>query len=283
VVNVGSLLRLQVRGGARRGATRRGAQPRAARAGWLVPGLIVLLLIAAGELGFNALREVANVPIKKVTVNGDFRFLDKAAIEQIMLPHLGTGYFMVDLAGIRDDLRRLPMVHEVTVRRAWPDRLMVFITEQVPVLRFGEDAYLNPYAEVFRPAEVLPGLDLPLVHGPDGSEELLLRTFDAFSELLEPAGLRIARLVLDGKHAWRLTLGNGVEVLLGRRDVENKARTAARLLGGEWAAERDRVERLDMRYSNGVAVAWRGDPPKVPGSGGAAARTAAPAASAPNH
>ena len=53
---------------------------------------------------------------------------------------------MVDLAGIRDDLKQLPMVHEVTVRRAWPDRLMVFITEQVPVLRLGEDAYLNPYA-----------------------------------------------------------------------------------------------------------------------------------------
>ena len=94
------------------------------------------------------------------------RFLDRAEVEAIMLPHLGTGYFMVDLAGIRDDLKRLPMVHEVTVRRAWPDRLMVFITEQVPVLRFGEDAYLNPYAEVFRPAAGLPGLELPQVAGP---------------------------------------------------------------------------------------------------------------------
>lgn len=281
-MNASLVVRMSGRARARRGATRRGAQPRAARAGWLVPAIIVGLLLVAAELGFTALREVANVPIKKVTVNGDFRFLDKAAVEEIMLPHLGTGYFMVDLAGIRDDLKRLPMVHEVTVRRAWPDRLMVFITEQVPVLRFGEAAYLNPYAEVFRPAAALPGLDLPLVEGPEGSEKLLLKSFDAFAEMLEPAGLRIARLVLDGKHAWRVTLANGSEVLLGRRDVENKLRIAVRLLGGEWAAERDRIARLDMRYSNGVAVAWKGEPPKARASEGAAPRGASVAA-APIH
>jgi hypothetical protein len=109
------LLRMSGHAGSRRGATRRGAQPRAARAAWLVPALIVALLLAAGEMGFSALREVANVPIKQVTVNGDFRFLDKARVEEIMLPHLGTGYFMVDLAGIRDDLKQLPMVHEVMI------------------------------------------------------------------------------------------------------------------------------------------------------------------------
>jgi len=275
------LLRMSGHAGSRRGATRRGAQPRAARAAWLVPALIVALLLAAGEMGLSALREVANVPIKQVSVNGDFRFLDKAEVERIMLPHLGTGYFMVDLEGIRDDLKALPMVHEVTVRRAWPDRLMVFITEQVPVLRFGEDAYLNPYAEAFRPAATLPGLELPQVTGPAGSEKLLLDRFDAFTELLEPSGLRIARLALDGKHAWRITLSNGAEVLLGRRDVENKTRVVSRLLAGDWAAERDRIERLDMRYSNGLAVAWKGEPPRAPRPDGAAAGSKAPAARVP--
>ena len=108
----------------RRGATRRGAAARAthARSRWMVPALFAVLLLAAGQLGWKALQEVANVPIKQVSVNGDFRFLDKARVEEIMLPHLGTGYFMVDLPRIRDELRALPLVHEVTVRRAWPAR-----------------------------------------------------------------------------------------------------------------------------------------------------------------
>ena len=258
---------------ARRGASRAGETVARGFPGqrWLVPGLFVVLLAAVGEMGFTAFREVANVPIRHVSVNGDFRFIDRARIEESMLPHLGTGYFMVDLARIRNELQRLPLVHEVTVRRAWPDRLLVYITEQVPVLRFGEDAYLNPYAEVFRPDAQLPGLALPLVYGPPGSEKELLSDFDRFTEILEPTGLRIAALVRDGKHAARITLSNGLEVLLGRRDVERKLGLLSRLLQTTWTSERERMARIDMRYSNGVAVALRGAAP---------AATPAPAAQA---
>lgn len=255
-----ALLRIGTRTGLRRGATRRGAGRRATRLAWLTPVLIVVLLVVALRLGYMALLEVANVPISKVTVNGDFRFLDRSAIERVMLPHLGTGFFMVDLARMRDDLLRSPLVHQVTVRRAWPDQLLVFITEQVPVLRLGEDAYLNPYAEVFRPGASLPGVELPRVDGPAGSEALLLHQFDVFTELLQPTGLRISRLVLDGKHAWRIELDNGSEVLLGRRDVERRAQLMARLFTRDWAGDRDRVRRIDMRYTNGVALAWKDGP-----------------------
>jgi len=71
----------------------------------LVPLLFLVILLAVLEMFFRALSGVANVPISKVSVNGDFRFLDKARLEEIMLPHLGTGYFMVDLQNIRDELQ----------------------------------------------------------------------------------------------------------------------------------------------------------------------------------
>ena len=88
---------------ARRGASRAGETAARGFPGqrWLVPGLFVVLLAAVGEMGFTAFREVANVPIRHVSVNGDFRFIDRTRIEESMLPHLGTGYFMVDLAQIR--------------------------------------------------------------------------------------------------------------------------------------------------------------------------------------
>lgn len=254
---------------ARRGASPKDAAAAGTRAAWnprwLVPLLLGLLLLAAAELGLSALRQVANVPISQVSVNGDFRFIDKREIELIVLPHLGKGYFMVDLPAIRDELQQLPLVHDVTVRRAWPDRLMVFITEEVPMLRFGEDAYLNPYAQVFRPSRPLPDLELPMVSGPAGSEGMLLRQFEQFAELLDPLGLQVRTLSLDGKHAWRMSLSNGCEVQIGRREVEVKAQMLAELLGGSLAADRDRIARLDMRYSNGVAVAWQdGKPPRAP-------------------
>jgi cell division protein FtsQ len=251
--------------GLRYSAPRRGATPRGetahrdsiSRARWLVPVVILVLLLAALRMGWSALREVANVPINRIDVKGDFRFLEKQRITQLIDPHVESGYFMVDLTRIRDELKRLPLVQDVTVRRGWPDRIVVFITEQVPVLRYGTDAYLNPYGQAFRTGAQLPGLDLPLVDGPDGTGKLLLTQFDRFGEQLEPTGLRIRVLLLDGKHAWRMTLDNGTEVLIGRRESEARMKTLAALLRGPMAADRDRMARIDLRYSNGVAIAWR--------------------------
>ena len=174
----------------RRGASRAGERVPGILAThrWLVPLLFVALICAAVEMGVSAFGEVANVPIRQVSVNGDFRFLDKARIEKSMLPHLGTGFFMVN---------------------------------------------------------------------PPGSEKLLLEAFDRYTEILEPAGVRIASIVLDGKHACRITLTNDTEVLLGRREIDHKVQLLSRLLQTTWAGQRDRLARIDMRYSNGVAVAWR--------------------------
>ena len=240
-----------------RGASRQGAS--AAPGDWprrLMPWLFIGLLLMVGDLAWRAFRDVANVPIREVNVNGDFRFIDTTRIEQLITPHLGTGYFLVDLQQIRAELERLPLVYEVTVRRAWPDRLWVFLTEQVPVLKFGEDAYLNPYGEAFTPERALT-VSLPRVDGPAGSEAKLLSTFDRFAGELESTGLQIQRLRLDGKHAWVIELSNGTEVLLGRRDIDDKVRTLVHILNGHLQAQRNQIARIDMRYSNGIAVAYR--------------------------
>jgi len=47
------------------------------------------------------------VPIKQVTVNGDFRFLDKAQVEEIMLPHLARAISWSTWRESANDLKRL--------------------------------------------------------------------------------------------------------------------------------------------------------------------------------
>lgn len=243
-----------------RGATRNdgGVRTSASLARMLVPVVFLLLVVMAIDMGASAFRDVASAPIREVSVNGDFRVMSQQQIEALIRPHLGIGYFLVDLQAIREELEALPLVHEVTVRRGWPDRLMVFITEQVPVLQFGDHAYLNPYADAFEPAASL-GVVLPRVDGPAGSEKKLMKTFHRFSEMLEQTGLGIRRLVLDGKHAWRVELDNGTEVLLGRRAVNDRFATLVALLAHQLSEERDQLVRVDMRYSNGVSV-LRGEP-----------------------
>jgi cell division protein FtsQ len=70
--------------------------------------------------------------------------------------------------------------------------------------------------------------------------------------------MRLAALELDARGAWNLTLDNGVMVRLGRRQVDERFERfvlAAAKLVSQRATD---ITYVDMRYSNGFAVGWKG-------------------------
>jgi len=81
-------------------------------------------------------------------------------------------------------------------------------------------------------------------------------------------------LTLDARGALNLTLDNGVQVRLGRQQIESRFErfmlVAAKLVS-QRAAD---IAYVDMRYGNGFAVGWKG-------SNGHLAQQPAPPARAP--
>jgi cell division protein FtsQ len=84
-----------------------------------------------------------------------------------------------------------------------------------------------------------------------------MQRYQDLAKLLRSRGMDIAKLASDGKRAWRMTLGNGVEIAIGRDQVMEKVQRFVRVydlhLQESWAE----VQAIDVRYSNGVAVRWR--------------------------
>src|SRR5690606_11021209 len=77
------------------------------------------------------------------------------------------------------------------------------------------------------------------------------------NRLLRPHGHEVARLEMRDRGSWFLTTRGGIEMLLGRDDVLDKMQrflTIDRLMLAE---RRELIARVDLRYSNGMAVAWR--------------------------
>jgi len=111
---------------------------------------------------------------------------------------------------------------------------------------------------VFVPtAEDLPR-DLAQLNGPLGSEQEVLERFGYIREQLAQVGLKSVGLVLSDRRAWTITLEGGREILLGRRDLEQ------RLARFKWGYSKglnaawERIGHVDMRYTNGFAVGERG-------------------------
>jgi cell division protein FtsQ len=150
-------------------------------------------------------------------------------------------------------------VDSVSVQRAWPRGLNVLVIEQTAAARWGERGLLNTRGELFDTDERHIPPELAQLAGPDGKESLVAQRYLAAEGRLSQAGLRLTAMRLDARGAWEFDLANGVTVRLGRRQVDERfekfMNTALKLV----TQRGEDVAYVDMRYTNGFAIGWRGN------------------------
>ncbi len=219
--------------------------------------VLTALLLGGAGWGVQWLRDPATLPIRTVLIEGELRHLDRAALAQTATPVVRGGFFTVNVGDVRRALVALPWVAEAAVRRVWPDTLQVLVQEQVAVARWGEKGLVNGKGEVFEPAPESFPEGLPQLSGPIGQSRAVLNEQRRIDGELAPLGLKVATLTLDARHAWSLRLDNGIEVVLGRSDVEARLGRFIRAYAAALAPDAERIERVDARYTNGLAVKWK--------------------------
>lgn len=211
----------------------------------------LIFLATAGYALFMGGRYLAEeyLPFRHVEVTGAAHPETAKAIPGIV-HRLQGSFFSLDLQGARTVFAALPWVRAASVRRVWPDTLVVELEEHVPAAAWNDLAVMNVHGEVF-PARPWP--ELPRISAPEGTEKEVSRRYGEFARILEPHGWRIRALHLDGRHAWGLALQDGPYLELGRdRQGERLRRflTFYPLAAGATPG----IRRVDMRYPNGFAV-----------------------------
>ncbi|MCQ4346030.1 cell division protein FtsQ/DivIB [Pseudomonas stutzeri] len=212
----------------------------------------------------------ADQPIARISVEGDLRYVGKAAVAEQVAPFVDARFFSVDLAAMRSALEALPWIAEAEVRRVWPDQVLIRLEEQLPVARWGDEALLNNQGIAFAPGDLSGYEHLPKLSGPQRAQQQIMRQYQLLSQLLRPLDFTVTRLELRERGSWYLTTGQGIELLLGRDHVVEKMRRFVSVYEKALKEHNTNIARVDLRYPNGLAVAWREMPAApVPGSAGA--------------
>lgn len=218
-------------------------------AGFLV-GLTVLACAFAG--GHWMLRS-SLFPLRAVELSTPVKHASRPDIEAV-LAQAGGNFFAAGIAELRAALEQLPWVRRASVRRVWPDRLVVAIEEHVALARWGNEALVNTHGERFAGTTQA---QLPVFLAPAGTEAEVTRRFARFRDVLAPLGTPLERVVLTPRHAWQLRLANGLQIMLGR-DAELAEQRLQRFVGlypSALGARQPANEVVDLRYPNGFA--WR--------------------------
>ncbi len=224
----------------------------------LITGLSVLLvgLFVYKNTDLNQL-----LPVQSVKIEGEFVYLDKNRLREQTIPVVSGGFFNVDLQAIRKVLINLPWVEDVSVRRMWPDKLLVRVIEKKPVVLWGKKGVISARGELFEPVNK-PELKLPHLSGPDGLHKSMLQELARMQAWLIESGLYIERIDLNARRSWTLTMTSGMELRLGRKQMHERLNRFVSVyketLEVEMLKKTGReIKHIDMRYTNGLAVAWK--------------------------
>lgn len=226
---------------------------------WLQLSLGAGVLVLAGLVPWgtgtvlNALdRQIADVEIK-----GDFNGLDRKRLVTDLRGLVGRSFFATDLEDVKRLVEKEPWVESAAVRRVWPDRLAVDIREERPLAYWNERQIIGRSGHVFEPLNPQAAGVLPRLAGPDDRVEEVLALARSMANDLHEQGMGFAGLALEKRGAWTLRMSNGIEVALGRDQVESRFERFLTVYQQRLAARADEVERIDARYTNGVAVRWK--------------------------
>ncbi len=223
---------------------------------WLMLPPAVLGALAAAYVGAQA---ALSLPVTTLELSGTFQRLSALQLEAAVAGSLDRGFFGLDLRSIEREIEALDWVDSAKLARKWPDTLAVSIVEQKAAARWGERGLLNARGELFTDDRRYQLPELPVLFGPAGSEHEVAQRYLVLRDRLAAANLGLAGLAMDERGAWRIDLEGGQEIRLGKRSVGDQLDRFFAYVLPALAGELDRVQYVDMRYTNGFAVAWIDD------------------------
>jgi cell division protein FtsQ len=228
----------------------------------LFTALILLTVVGTGMLW----HEQTVLPIKHVTVEGDLNHVDRNKLSQTVKPYVSGGFLDVDVNSIQRAGESLPWVRQVQVQRVWPDTIHLIVEEQTVIARWNKAGLINSLGDVFYPQTMAKTTGLIDINGPKGMSEMMTRQLVQMQADLDVIGLHISSLTMDERRAWKLTFKEGIELNLGRANMEARLARFITVFKGRLAQHQAQIAVVDMRYTNGFAVQWKaGQQPDING------------------
>jgi len=232
---------------------------------WYVrPAMILTAFALFCGLLFNAaghLYQWLNQPVTALEVKGNTQYLDSHKMLTKLARNLQgsaskPSILSVDIQEVQKLAQEEPWINAVHLKRRWPQGLEIEVREQVPIAKWGDKGLLNHQGDIFWP-DNKQGLEhLPILNGPSTDTARVMEQYHSLSHFFKGSNTLMAGLTLQARGAWTLLLDNNIEVELGREQILARLRRFIELYKGHLYAKADNIERVDVRYTNGVSVKW---------------------------
>ncbi|MGZ3342914.1 MAG: cell division protein FtsQ/DivIB [Reyranella sp.] len=228
--------------------------------------LTALTVLACAASGVWWLSQRPMFTLRSVRVESmyglDLQHVNALTVKNGVVGKIRGNFFTTDLEQVRNTFEAVPWVRKASVRREWPNQLIVQVEEHEALGTWGEDGrLLSVKGDAFTAnlAEADEDHPLPAFEGPEGSEKEVLARFAELRGWFAPIRLVPTSLSLSNRYAWTVRLDNGMSVQLGREKDRNTMKDRVQRLVSIYPQlvarlQEGRIDAIDMRYPNGLAL-----------------------------
>jgi cell division protein FtsQ len=197
---------------------------------------------------------------RRIEVAGDLRHVSRAAIRAAIAGRLRGNFFTLHLAEARLAFEAIPWVASASVRRVWPDRLVVTVIERRAVGIWSDGRVVSDAGQLFdvNPAEA--ELDGPQVEfsGPPGLASAAVDKLTALGATLRALPASIAAIDISERASWTIRTQSGQTLDLGRDDPPGSVQARLAAIVANYPLVVAQLSgppaRIDARYTNGFAA-----------------------------
>lgn len=218
---------------------------------WLrAGGSLALLLAFVWVLGYAVRQRLTH---HELTV----QLVADSPLTDLMHPDWAQLDLSRSLREIQQQVLLLPWVKDASVRRVWPNQLLLKIEPHQPLAHWGEDQVLSTEGHLVPlPAgsEVhgLPWVQAPAATAPMRVVRRLMQLQQAFAEMAREqiATLTIATLVLEDSQEWQVWTVHRGGIFFGATDFDGRLKRLKMHLSREVFTS---AQVVDLRHPVGVA------------------------------
>jgi cell division protein FtsQ len=241
---------------------------------WTALGMFALaLLLCIGSAMTWMLRHPA-FSIQGITVKGAVAPCNAVTLRANVLPQLSGNFFTLNLLQARQAFEQIPWIRSALVRREFPNRLSVTLSEYLPVAQWGaegEGKFLSAEGAVFEVnADEVDADSLPLLKGPEAQAKTVLEMYKFLKPMMAKMDMSLEKLELSQRGSWTAQLESGAYIELGhgsQQEVGDRLQLFFKTLtqvSSRYGRTSTSMLSADLRYENGYAIRLRGVSTLVP-------------------
>lgn len=225
---------------------------------------LAIAMIAAGSAGW--LLQRPSFDLRRIEVHaaeaGGLRHVSASSVRTAVAGgRLSGNFFTMRLDEARRVFESVPWVAAVSLRRAWPDRLVVTLAEHRAIAVWDDGRLLSEGGQLFvaNVAEAEVHGPLPEIDAPPRFSAEVARRLPQLAAQAATLGLTLEAIEVSDRASWTLRAVGGLAIEIGRDDPPGRLDERLALLVTHYptmAAQAGAdLLRIDARYPQGFAVA----------------------------